>query len=53
MGTIKNEVDYIKDKYDYIIIAVFDYMIAEVIKQELIELGVDSNKMIWKKPLMN
>lgn len=40
-------------EYDYIIIAVFDYMTAEVIKQELIELGVDSNKVIWKKPLMN
>lgn len=37
--------------YDYIIIAVIDYMNAENIKKELIDMNVSEDKIFWQKPI--
>ena len=35
-------------QFDAVIIAIFDKFIAETVKRELMELGIDENKIIWE-----
>ena len=42
-----------KLNYDYIIIAIESHMIAEEIKKELIDMGIDDKKIIWKNPVQS
>ena len=39
------------NNYDYVVIAANDTHIAEEIRKELLGRGIQSNKIIWKKPL--
>lgn len=43
--------DLLKDTYDYVVIAIERENIAEEIRQELIELGVRKEKILWRKPI--
>lgn len=43
--------DLLKDTYDHVVIAVLWENIAEEIRQELIELGVRKEKILWRKPI--
>lgn len=40
-----------KTDYDYIVLAVKNYKMADEIRSELIEQGVENNKILWKKPI--
>lgn len=41
----------LEDSYDYVVIAVEKEKVGNEIKQELIDMGVDANKLLWRKPL--
>lgn len=43
--------ELLKDTYDHVVIAVLWENIAEEIRQELIELGVKEEKILWRKPI--
>ena len=43
----------LQDDYDVVLIAVKEKKLADNIKKELIELGVDSAKILWLKPKRN
>lgn len=43
--------DLLKDSYDYVVIAVDQEEMAGEIRQELIELGIEPEKLLWRKPI--
>jgi len=51
-GYIKSINEVEKMKYDYILIAVADREIADVIQKELMLLGVENNRILWNKPVI-
>lgn len=42
--------DAIQLDYDYIIIAIWNELEANIIRNELVEMGVDPQRIIWEKP---
>ena len=41
-----------ESNYDKVLIAVKEETIVKQIKQELIEFGVEENKILWKTPII-
>ena len=50
-ATVKNIGNISLSNYDMILIAVYHEIMAEQIKDKLLELGVDEKKIVWKKPV--
>lgn len=40
-----------KKDFDYIIIAVLDYNLAQTIKTDLVNMGIEKDKIIWEEPI--
>lgn len=52
-GCVVSPVEELRNgSYDYVVIAVFDEHTAEGIRLDLLALGVDSEKILWKAPLV-
>ena len=49
---VLNPKEISKYVYDYIIIAIYNEKAVDEIKQELIDLGIDAERLIWVKPLL-
>lgn len=42
-----------QETFDYIVVAVLDKILANSIKQDIIDLGIDEGKILWEKPKLS
>lgn len=49
--SVKNTEEILNVEYDYVFIAVLNERLSDCIKDELIKMGIDKNKIVWQKPV--